>query len=110
MLQLSEKLKWPAGEDAQRSAAHLLPALAPTCQAACLIPPHACACIQFLACPCACPPPLAGYWAFDGRKNMYCPFTQLVPNDELTDEVRCAALHRAGGGAGCIGIACIGGL
>ncbi|PRW57108.1 argonaute 1 [Chlorella sorokiniana] len=29
----------------------------------------------------------AGYWAFDGRKNMYAPFTQLVPKDELTDEV-----------------------
>lgn len=28
-----------------------------------------------------------GYWAFDGRKNMYAPFTQLVPGNELTAEV-----------------------
>lgn len=39
------------------------------------------------------------YWAFDGCKNMYSPFTQLVPGDELTAEVRgsrvgCAARHR----------------
>lgn len=37
------------------------------------------------------PAPAAGYWAFDGRKNMYAPFTQLVPNDELTDEVSAVA-------------------
>ena len=30
----------------------------------------------------------AGYWAFDGRKNMYAPFTELVPGDTLEAEAR----------------------
>jgi hypothetical protein len=36
----------------------------------------------------------AGYWAFDGRKNMYCPFTKLVPGDELTHEASDRLLDR----------------
>ena len=38
-----------------------------------------------------------GQWAFDGRKNMYSPFTQLVPGDALVRQVRGG---RAGGGGG----------
>ncbi len=34
-----------------------------------------------------------GSWAFDGRKNMYAPFTQLVPGDEMQAE----ASREAGG-------------
>ncbi|PSC71066.1 argonaute 1 isoform B [Micractinium conductrix] len=29
----------------------------------------------------------AGAWAFDGRKNMYAPFAQLVPKNEIQHEV-----------------------
>ena len=41
-----------------------------------------------------------GQWAFDGRKNMYSPFTQLVPGDALVRQVRGRAGGRAAEGAG----------
>lgn len=98
MIQLSEKRKWPAGERSGKPEGGTTAGLVPETQPFILAAP------ALNLAPTRASSPAAGYWAFDGRKNMYAPFTELVPNDELTDEVSavacCAVLCRLSSGWG----------